>query len=416
MNKVNAIRGMKDSVYPESSKWDLIVNRSQNLLESYGFRNIYIPAVEYTSLFTRTIGEDTDIVKKEMYSFKDKKGRDLALRPEGTAGVVRAAISNRLLEGRVREKLMYFGPMFRYEKPQEGRYRQFHQLGCEVFGSNSVYADTEITELAAGVLNLAEVGDYVLKVNSIGCKKCRALYKKKLKSFLSDISESLCPDCRRRIDTNTLRVLDCKKSKCRKHYEDIPLMEDYICAGCSSFLERYMNILKRKGISFRRDSQLVRGLDYYTGVVFEALVGGEVVLAGGRYNNLVKELGGPDTPACGWAFGMERLAAKSALKAGKTPFVYMALVKGGKEDVAEKFASDLRSKGISVEEDYEDISPGKKFKMAHRKKASFVAVMGGEEIKKKAVSLKNMETGKQKLVSLKNKGEIIKYLKCSNPQ
>ncbi len=412
MKKIKAIRGMRDIIYPESSKWDIITSRAQDILRLAGFRSIYLPAAEYTSLFSRTIGEDTDIVKKEMYSFKDKKGRDLTLRPEGTAGAVRAMIENRLLEGRVREKVMYTGAMFRYEKPQSGRYRQFYQLGCEIFGSSSVYADAEITCLAAEILDAVLVRDYVFRVNSIGCEECRKNYVKELRKFLSSRLSRLCEDCVRRFDTNILRVLDCKNSSCRKEQDEIPPMSQFLCVECTDFFARFLDITESGNINIVKDARLVRGLDYYTGVVFEVECGGDIILAGGRYDNLVSELGGGSVPACGWALGLDRVSEKSRITVDGIPLFYIALIDGGEEKEARKIAGALRSEGIPVEVDFEKAPAGKKFKMADRRGVSAVGIIGGKEIETSSVSVKNMRTGNQESFGLEDIEGIIKYIKC----
>ncbi len=412
MKKIKAIRGMRDIIYPESAKWDIISARAQDILTLAGFRNIYLPAVEYSSLFSRTIGEDTDIVKKEMYSFKDKKGRNISLRPEGTAGAVRAMIENRLLEGRVREKVMYTGAMFRYEKPQSGRYRQFYQLGCEIFGSSSVYADAEITCLAAEILDAVQVKDYILRVNSIGCEKCRKKYMKELRKFLSSRLSEFCEDCTRRFKTNILRVLDCKNKNCRKQQGEIPPMSQFLCTDCMDFYVRYLDIVESSKINLIKDSRLVRGLDYYTGVVFEIECGGDIILAGGRYDNLVSELGGGNVPACGWALGLDRVSDKSQITSDRVPLFYIALIEGGEKKAADKLAASLRSKGIPVEVDLENEQAGKKFKMADRRGVSSVGIIGGKEMETASVSVKNMKSGNQEIFGLDDIEGIIKYIKC----
>ncbi|MFW6134509.1 MAG: histidine--tRNA ligase, partial [Elusimicrobiota bacterium] len=353
MKKINTVRGIRDITYPDSSIWNEIIRTSESILESYGYRKIFLPVVEYADLFSRSIGDDTDIVSKEMYVFKDKKGRKLALRPEGTAGAARAMIENDLLRGRIREKIYYFGPMFRYERPQEGRYRQFYQIGCEVFGSADSRQDAELTALADEILNAAEIKDKQLIINTVGCENCRREYRKEVKSYLKQKVKNLCPDCKRRLGTNTLRILDCKNKKCRRIIKYVPVIKDFLCKDCADFFDEYRELLIKKEIDFEIDYSLVRGLDYYTGPVFELKAGIDTVVAGGRYNRLVKQLGGPDVPACGWALGMERLFIASNLKKNSIPGVYLAAFKGADTEKCRKTADYLRDKGLSVEEDYD---------------------------------------------------------------
>ncbi|MFC2062032.1 histidine--tRNA ligase [Elusimicrobiota bacterium] len=412
MDSIKTIRGIKDIVFPESGRWKKIINKVENLLESYGYKRIFIPVIEYTGLFTRSIGEDTDIVSKEMYSFKDKKGRNLSLRPEGTAGVVRAMIDKNLLMGKIREKTYYFGPMFRYEKPQEGRYRQFYQIGCEVFGEASPEQDAEITELALLVTVQCGCGKYKLNINSVGCETCRAEYKKSLKIHLKNEKDKLCEDCVRRLDKNTLRILDCKKTTCKQVYKILPEFSDYLCDNCGEYIKAYERCLDNRGIEYRRDNLLVRGLDYYTGPVFELEVSKEIVVAGGRYGSLVKELGGPDVSACGWALGLERLAAASSIEEVNIPHVYIALLDGGHRYICRHIADALRKYSISVEEDYEDIAPGMKLRLADRKKIRWVIIEGEKEAEEKKVTIKNMKSGEQIMVAADNIQEIVRIVKC----
>lgn len=412
MKATRTIRGIRDIIYPESNRWKKVIDITENLFEGYGYKKLYLPVIEYTELFCRSIGEETDIVSKEMYSFQDRKGRNLSLRPEGTAGTVRAMIEGQLLQGNIKEKVYYFGPMFRYERPQEGRYRQFYQMGCEVFGSSSPLQDVEITEMAVKTIEQCGVTDYVLNVNSVGCEDCRKEYRKAIKEHLKGQESHLCDDCQRRLDTNTLRILDCKNPKCREIYEDLPLLVDYLCDKCCDFFLKYEDNLKARNIEFTRNDKMVRGLDYYTGPVFEIEAGVGTVIAGGRYDGLVKQLGGPDVPACGWGAGIERLLLVSDIQADSIPEVYVALLPGGSVDICRAVASGLRDNSISVEEDYDDISPGKKFKMANKLKAKWVIVVGEEESVKNEVSIKNMKTGDQESMSLDKIDDIVRKIIC----
>ncbi len=430
METPKTIKGIRDIIYPESVKWKSIIDTTERIFESYGYRNIFLPVIEYTDLFLRSIGEDTDIVSKEMYSFKDRKGRNLSLRPEGTVGVVRAMIQNKLLQGNIREKVYYFGPMFRYERPQAGRYRQFYQIGCEVYGSNDSSQDAEMAELAVRIARQCRVEEITLKVSSVGCETCRKEFREKLKDILSDKSEELCADCNRRLETNTLRVLDCKNKTCQDLYEKLigmgmvsenklkPLT-DNLCSECAEYYGFYKFDLKARNIKYTEDNRLVRGLDYYTGPVFELESAGMTIIAGGRYDNLVKDLGGPDVPACGWALGLERLVSVSNLDFTEksVPEVSIIMLVDGSErnenlDKITKIAEALREKNISVEEDYERTVPGKRFKIADKKNIKNVIIFGTDEAKNNTVSIKDMKTGDQTTVSIEDVNEIIKRIKC----
>jgi histidyl-tRNA synthetase len=396
--KYKSLRGIRDISGAEAAGFNEIISKASELLEKYGYERIFLPVIEYTNLFARSIGEDTDIVSKEMYSFKDKKGRDISLRPEGTAGAVRSLIQADQLSGKIRRKIYYFGPMFRYERPQKGRYRQFYQLGCEVYSFPSPYHDAEIIEIADKLLKLCRVKDYSLGINSLGCAEDRSSYKKAVKKKLEGKVEKLCPDCRRRLKTNTLRVLDCKNSRCREIYQELPGMDDFLCDDCGDYIEKLRQILDSRGVKYSIDSGLVRGLDYYNGPVFEFKVNDSAVIAGGRYNKLVRELGGPDMPACGWGLGMERLVAAANLEPASQKKAALIKVEGGRIETCRRIADNLRNKGISVSEGYEDISTGKKFKITDKNRIVKVVIIGGEEEKNKPVTLRDMETGKQESV------------------
>lgn len=423
METIKTIKGINDIIYPDSARWKRIIDIMENIFESYGYRKIFLPVIEYTELFTRSIGEDTDIVAKEMYTFKDRKGRDLSLRPEGTAGVVRAMIQNKLLQGNIREKVYYFGPMFRYENPQDSRYRQFYQLGCEVYGSNSPEIDAEITEIAVNIIEECGIENTTLKVNSLGCEDCRRKYRQTIKDHLADKKNELCEDCRIRLDkSNTLRILDCKKTSCREivnrttddGFRELPFISEELCDSCRQYFNEYRERLKELRIKHVPDDRLVRGLDYYTGPVFELESNRVTLIAGGRYNNLVKQLGGPDVPACGWALGLERLesSAGANISENKIPEVYMALLNNGNREMMRQLARALREKGFSIEEDYEDISPGKKFKIADKKDVKWVLIFGEKEAEEKTVSIKNLESGDQESVDIENIDEIVRKIRC----
>ncbi|MFC2091908.1 histidine--tRNA ligase [Elusimicrobiota bacterium] len=447
MEKIKTIKGIRDILYPESALWSKIISRVDNIFESYGYRKIFLPVIEYTELFTRSIGEDTDIVAKEMYSFQDRKGRNLSLRPEGTAGVVRAMIQNQLLQGNIREKVYYFGPMFRYERPQTGRYRQFYQLGCEVFGSRDETQDAEIAELAVKIYRECVGEGGKLLINSVGCEReeCRPRYRQELRSHFHEHKDDLCDDCKRRLETNVLRILDCKTGLCRDIFQKLTHAKsesrENLCGDCQEYLSHYKSRLKERGYEEDKDYfvdiKLVRGLDYYTGPVFELQAkDGFAVIAGGRYDNLVKQFGGPDVPACGWALGLDRLAALCSHEpeSKKIPEVYLVYLENvtdlkevgeifnpsvGMDNAREEhillcreLAAKLREKGISVEENYEGGLLGKKLSVANRKKIQWVLIYGVDQAENRTVSIKNMKTSEQDDVSIEDIDEIVKRIKC----
>jgi len=427
MVKFKTIRGVRDILYPESSVWDRIERKAEDTFRSYGYRKAYLPVVEYTDLFSRTIGEVTDIVAKEMYAFKDRKGRDIALRPEGTAGAVRAVIQSGLMRGSFRVKVFYAGPMFRYERPQEGRYRQFYQIGCEVFGSDDPEQDAEIAELALKILAGCPVpGVLTLRINSMGCPICREKYRRVIRNYLAPRIDEVCGDCRRRLDTNTLRILDCKKKRCREvlwgagssDMPGLPSLHENLCSSCrdrfSEYSEKLGMRIEMAGLKEKtdivHDDKLVRGLDYYTGVVFEIEAGGFTVAAGGRYDLLVKQLGGPDIPACGWALGLERLALCCETVAEKIPRIYVALTEGGDRMAAVRTVSSLRDYGLTVTGDYEKLDISKKFKLADRTGAEYTILFGENEKSSGTATVKNMVSSEQEQLGVDTVIERMKGL------
>jgi len=307
--KIKTVRGFRDLLGEEAKKYRLVVDTARQILQRYNFEEIILPTVEYTQLFTRSIGEATDIVEKEMFTFTDKGGRDVALRPEGTAGAVRAYIENRLYADGTYKKLFYEGSMFRHERPQKGRYREFHQIGAEILGTANPLADAEIIKIADEILKALKV-PATIEINSLGCKKCRPAYREALLEYLNSRREELCEDCQRRLERNPLRILDCKEEGCQLIASQAPKITDYLCEECKAHYESVKNYLTALGVEYRENPHLVRGLDYYSKTVFECISEelGKTVIAGGRYDYLVEELGGPPTPALGFAAGVERLA------------------------------------------------------------------------------------------------------------
>ncbi|NOY22241.1 MAG: histidine--tRNA ligase [Acidobacteria bacterium] len=308
---IKAVKGTRDILAPEIRNWTKYEEMARKLFRRYGFEEIRTPIFEYSEVFSRGIGEDTDIVNKEMYTFTDRKGRSITLRPENTASVVRSYIEHRMdLQARVK-RLFYIGPMFRYERPQKGRYRQFYQTGAEVFGSSHPFVDADTIEMVVRLLRDMGLTGLRVDINSVGCRECRPNYRKALQDFLSGHREVLCEDCKRRMDSNPLRVLDCKVPGCKTVVTDAPSIQDYLCEGCQGHQGQVFQFLDTLDVAYSLEPGLVRGLDYYTRTVFEVISEGlgaqNAILGGGRYDNLVKELGGRDVPAFGWALGMDRL-------------------------------------------------------------------------------------------------------------
>ncbi|SNR66327.1 histidine--tRNA ligase [Desulfurobacterium atlanticum] len=399
--EIRTIRGVEDIIPPESEKFEKIVETFKSVVRLYGFKKVILPTFEDVTLFTRSVGETTDIVQKEMYIFEDRGGRKIALRPEGTASAVRAYIQHGVHAKEPFTKWFYIGPMFRYERPQAGRNRQFYQAGCEIFGIANPGIDAELIKMAETILKKLNI-KYTLEINSIGCEKCRPDYKKKLIEYLSSKRESLCEDCKNRLERNPLRVLDCKNENCKKVAENAPFITDYLCNECKTHFEKVREILESLNVNFSVNPFMVRGLDYYTKTVFEfkskELGAQSTVLAGGRYDNLIKELGGPKTPALGFAMGIERvmLLLKNNEKNRSGVFIATFGEKAYTEGL--KIAEILREKGIYTEIDHRQGSFKSQFKTANRLNMRYVIIIGDEEVENGFYSFKCLETGKQEKI------------------
>ncbi|MEI7904319.1 MAG: histidine--tRNA ligase, partial [Candidatus Firestonebacteria bacterium] len=361
MTLYNAVRGTKDVLPAETGKWQYVISQSASVFKTFNYAEIITPIFEVTELFTRGIGETSDIVTKEMYTFPDKKGRSLTLRPEGTAGVVRAYLENKLFNGPSPVKLFYIGPMFRYERPQAGRYREHWQMGVEVFGSDSPALDAEVINTGLTLFSKLGVTGLKTNLNSIGClnDNCRPAYIKALKTYLENSKEKLCETCKFRLEKNPLRILDCKEESCRSIFKEqgIPRILNFICPSCKEHFDKVKAHLGLLGAEYVLNENLVRGLDYYTKTVFEItcdkLGAQNTVLGGGRYNNLVKEFGGQETPAVGFSTGLERLMITLDTLGIKLPVNDSAdvfLVHLGEEALKKVFvlADTLRKTGLKV--------------------------------------------------------------------
>ncbi len=395
MPEFQSVRGFHDIYGEDLKRFRYISNLIREKLRLYNFEEIVLPVVEYVEVFQRSIGEATDIVQKEMFTFQDRKGRWLALRPEGTAGAVRAYVQNRLYALKPYVKLFYEGPMFRYERPQAGRYRQFHQLGAEVFGSLEPVVDAELIGLVYEILS--ELGiKAVIEINSIGCKVCRPAYRDALSAYLAGVEEHLCEVCLDRKDRNPLRVLDCKVPTCKSAVKDAPKMVDFLCEECKEHYSKLKEYLNAMSIPYRENPNLVRGLDYYTKTVFEA-VSEELditVIAGGRYDYLVEEMGGPPTPAIGFAVGLERLSMLVKNLPPEDP-LYLVIPFGDVLPYALQVAKALRAEGKRVEVSYKRGGLKKQLELANKIRADYAVIVGEEEMAGGFYTLKDLNSGIQ---------------------
>lgn len=396
-------RGTRDLLPEELVLWQFIEHTALSVFNTYNFKELRTPIFESTELFTRGIGDNTDIISKEMYTFLDRKGRSLTLRPEGTASIVRAYLEHKLHATETVSKLWYQGPMFRYERPQAGRYRQFYQIGCEVLGANTSFHDTEVITMAQQIFEAIGLKDLEININSVGCKVCRPVIKERLKSFLGENLENLCEDCQKRFEQNPLRILDCKNEKCNAHFVGLPDISDVLCGECREHFHDVQNYLNIMRVNYKINPRLVRGLDYYTKTVFEItsshLGAQNAVCGGGRYDNLIKELGGPAIPAVGFAFGVDRavmIMQSQAVQITKPkPFVYFVALGENAGNRAAILVNKLRRKNIPVEIDLSERGFGGKLKAADKLGVPYAYIIGDEELLKKTGQLKEMKTGKQ---------------------
>ena len=401
-------KGTKDLLPQESYLWQQIESKIERILNNYGFKEIRLPVFEHTELFSRGVGGTTDVVQKEMYTFNDKGGRSITLRPEGTAGIVRAYIENGMASKPSPIKMWYNLAMYRYENVQKGRLREFHQIGAEVFGSASYLADVEIITMASELIKVFEVPDVELYINSIGCPICRTEYQKALKEFLKDKIEHYCDDCKSRYDKNPMRILDCKEENCKKYNKGAPVILDYLCDECKEHFENVKKQLEKNGINYKIDAGIVRGLDYYTKTVFEFVSKNEgyTILGGGRYDGLVKELGGQDTPAIGFALGMERLIElykkyhAECIEQQARPVLFLATIGEEAMEFANELALKLRNAGIYIEKDISGRGIKAQFKYADKIKAKYVITIGETELTNKKAVMKEMDSGNDTEIDL----------------
>jgi histidyl-tRNA synthetase len=404
-------KGTQDILPEDISKWYYIEDMIKEILNKYGYKEIRTPFFEYTDLFIRGIGESTDIVTKEMFTFPDRKGRSLTLRPEGTAPVVRAYLEKRMDRISKVIKLFYLGPMFRCEKPQAGRFRQFNQFGIEVIGTKSSAADAEVILTVLDIYKKLGLKNLEILINSVGCKKCRVDYVQKLKKYLKDKKDYLCSECKERYNKNPLRVLDCKKDNCKKIIKTAPVIIENLCQECDSHFSEVKSHLTDQKIIFNEDPKLVRGLDYYTKTAFEIIARGlgaqNAIGGGGRYDDLVEELGGKPTPAVGFAAGIERMVIAIDQQKVKWPVekgldIFVAKVNEKNKDSAFRLLQKIRNTGLSADMDYSEGSLKSQMRIANKIGARYTVIVGEEELSKNMVILRNMQTKEQKEIKIDN--------------
>ena len=414
--ELQAPKGTKDMLPQDAYKWSYIEDTFRSVAKTYGIREIRTPIFEHTELFLRGVGDTTDIVQKEMYTFNDKGNRSVTLKPEGTAPAVRAFIENRLFNEAQPTKMFYVTPAFRYENVQKGRLRQFHQCGLEVFGSKEPSMDAEAIKVAIDTLNKLGLKSLSLHINNLGCPTCRAKYNEALKNFLKENYDELCETCKTRFEKNPMRILDCKEKKCGEITKSAPQILDYVCEECETHFETVKEYLDILNISYEVDPGIVRGLDYYTKTIFEIISSDFTVCGGGRYDKLIEELGGPEMPAVGFAIGEERLIMTLEKEGIEIPNenlfdLYIGARGSEEKKVAFKLASDLRLLGAKCEINHMGRSIKAEMKYANKIGAAFTTILGEDELANKKVNLKRMSDGEIFEVSLDNLEEIAKILK-----
>jgi histidyl-tRNA synthetase len=402
---ITGIKGFNDILPGEVEKWQHIEATARRVFELYGFSEIRVPILEKTELFARSIGDATDIVEKEMYSFVDKGDNAVTMRPEGTASVMRAFIEHKLYAQDPVAKLYYMGPMFRYERPQKGRYRQFHQIGCEVTGVTDPKVDAQVLTMLCQFFAELGLTEPSLQINSLGCPDCRPVYRQALTDFLREKLDMLCDDCKRRIETNPLRALDCKSTGCKEATVGAPSVLDYLDSACTEHFAQTRHYLEAVGTAYTINPRMVRGLDYYTRTTFELVTGRlgaqSAVAAGGRYDGLISDLGGPALPGIGFAMGVERVALLLAAEEfKKRPDLFVAALGDEAQGEAFRLMCALQKLGVAVEMDYEGKSLKSQMRRADKFNARFTLIVGGDELARGTGPLKNMDAGVQEEVAL----------------
>ena len=410
----NAPKGTKDMLPQDAYKWKYVRNAFADICAKYGFKQIATPVFEHTELFKRGVGDTTDIVQKEMYTFTDFGNRSITLRPEGTSPVVRSFVEHKAYADPQPTKYFYDISCFRYEKPQSGRLRQFHQFGIETFGTDNMLADAEVISLGYEFLNSMGIRDIELRINSIGCPECREKHRAALREFLADKYDDLCDTCKDRYERNPLRILDCKSPVCQELVQGAPVMLDYLCDDCKNAFEELKQNLEAMNIEYVVDPGIVRGLDYYTKTAFEFVttsIGAQgTVCGGGRYDNLIEEVGGPSTPGVGFGLGIERLLLTMEANGVEIPKpreteVFIVIMGDRAKKYGLKLAGELRKHGVKTEFDHVGRSFKAQFKYADKLNARFVAVIGEDEVKNGVIKLKNMADGTETALGIEGFAE-----------
>jgi histidyl-tRNA synthetase len=401
---IQSLRGMKDIVNDESTLFTYFVDNASAIAKRYGFSYMETPILEETALFKRSVGESSDIVNKEMYNFTDKGEHEVCLRPEGTAGVVRHFVQKKLDRAGGTQRWYYYGPMFRYERPQKGRLREFHQFGCEVFGVDSVIEDANIIMMIKEILDFFGIG-FKLQLNSLGDENCMPQYKENLVKHLSSFREELCQDCQVRIDKNPIRVLDCKNENCQLKLSNAPKITNNLCESCNTDFEKLKEILDFNGVEYEIDTNLVRGLDYYSKTAFEFVsneIGAQSAIAGGgRYDKLVEYLGGRPTPGIGFAIGIERLLELVKMKESKEDVIYIGALDEASINTVLKTANTKR-KTVKTLVEYTPRAFSKHFKLAEKVNANIVALIGEKELNEGSIYIKNIETKEEETIKIED--------------
>ncbi len=403
---ITGIKGMNDILPGDVETWQHLEEQARRVFGAFGYREVRVPVVEKTELFCRSIGETTDIVEKEMYSFADKGGTSMTLRPEGTAPVMRAFIQHKLYAQDPVSKLYYIGPMFRHERPQKGRYRQFHQIGAEVIGVDDPKIDAQVLAMLSHYFATTKIPDVALQVNSLGCPECRPGYREILIGFLEQYIEVLCADCQRRYSSNPLRVLDCKVPGCKEATVKAPAMLDNLCIGCDTHFGQVKGHLDELSVDYTVNPRMVRGLDYYTKTTFEMVTGSlgaqNAVAAGGRYDGLIKDLGGPELPGIGFAIGLERLALMLGEQSIEPPRPELFIATLGEAATKTGFAmlTRMQRQGILVEMEYTGKSLKAQLRRADKLRTRRVLILGENELARGVAQLRNMDESSQEEVAL----------------
>ena len=406
MDAITAVKGFKDILPEEAYYWQQVERLIRSILADFGFQEIHVPILEKTELFTKGIGDTTDIVEKEMYTFRDRGEDSLTLRPEATSSLLRAYIEHGMFNQNSVTKLFSIGPMFRRERPQKGRYRQFHQIDVEVLGADAPYIDAELILMLMHIFKMAGLENLSLDINSLGCPECRSVFRKEVIEFLRDTQDSLCSDCQRRLVNNPLRVFDCKNDTCRHLIQDAPSILDSICDDCRHHFNQVRACLDIFELPYNLNARMVRGLDYYTRTTFEITIphmgSQNAVVGGGRYDGLIRDLGGPDIPGIGFAIGFERLMAllQDRQAPPPPPVLFIAALGAEAQAVAFKLCNQLRLEGIRTEMDYMGKSLKSQMKKADKSGSLYTLILGEREIQSGRGELRDMASSKQWTVPL----------------